>query len=112
MLAQWLKASCCGEKPIATSALGQSRHFDSAPRTSALPRSADIADQVRQVRKVPTPDILGATVVASGRGASRVVAAYLPPTEPRGRSVTLTCFIRWPAGVKLPTPGPVFSLRL
>ncbi len=61
---------------------------------------------------LPTPDILGATVVASGRGASRVVAAYLPPTEPRGRSVTLTCFIRWPAGVKLPTPGPVFSLRL
>jgi hypothetical protein len=32
---------------------GQSRHFDSAPRTSALPRSADIADRVRQVRKVP-----------------------------------------------------------
>ena len=25
-------------------ALGQARHFDSAPRTSALPRSADIAD--------------------------------------------------------------------
>jgi hypothetical protein len=32
---------------------GQSRHFDCALRTSALPRSADIADQVRQVRKVP-----------------------------------------------------------
>jgi hypothetical protein len=31
----------------------QSRHFDSTPRTSALPRSADIADRVRQVRKVP-----------------------------------------------------------
>jgi hypothetical protein len=44
---------------------------------------------------VPTPDILGATVVASGRDASRVVAAYLPPTEPRGRSVTLTCYTRW-----------------
>src|SRR5882672_3511708 len=26
------------------SQLGQSRHFDSAPRTSALPRSADITD--------------------------------------------------------------------
>jgi hypothetical protein len=33
--------------------VGQSRHFDSAPQTSALPRSADIADQVREVRKVP-----------------------------------------------------------
>jgi hypothetical protein len=33
--------------------VGLSRHFDSAPRTSALPRSADIADRVRQVRKVP-----------------------------------------------------------
>jgi len=31
---------------------GQSRHFDSAPRTSALTRSADIADRARQVRKV------------------------------------------------------------
>jgi hypothetical protein len=35
------------------SVMGQSRHFDCALRTSALPRSADIADQVRQVRKVP-----------------------------------------------------------
>jgi hypothetical protein len=40
-----------------TSVQGQSRHFDSAPRTSALLRSADIADRVRQVRKVPNPDI-------------------------------------------------------
>jgi hypothetical protein len=32
--------------------MGQPRHFDSAPRTSALLRSADIADRVRQVRKV------------------------------------------------------------
>jgi hypothetical protein len=37
----------------ATSVSGQPRHFDSAPRTSALLRSADIADRVRQVRKVP-----------------------------------------------------------
>ena len=36
---------------------GQSRHFDSAPRTSALPRSTDIADRVRQVRKVPKADL-------------------------------------------------------
>src|ERR1700761_8649223 len=28
---------------------GQSRHFDISPRTSALSRSADIADRVRQV---------------------------------------------------------------
>ena len=41
---------------------------------------------------LPTPDILGAAVVASGRDANRVVAAHLPPTEPRGRSGTLTCF--------------------
>ena len=34
-------------------AMGHSRHFDSAPRTSTLPRSADIADRVRQFRKVP-----------------------------------------------------------
>jgi hypothetical protein len=27
--------------------MGHSRHFDSAPRTSTLPRSADIADRVR-----------------------------------------------------------------
>jgi hypothetical protein len=38
---------------------GQSRHFDGAPRTSALPRSADIADRVRQVRKVPEAEMRG-----------------------------------------------------
>jgi hypothetical protein len=37
--------------------MGQSRHFDSAPQTSALPRSADITDRVRQVRKVPTSEV-------------------------------------------------------
>ena len=37
-----------------------------------------------------TPDILGAAVVASGRD----VAAHIPSTEPRGRSVTLTCYGR------------------
>lgn len=47
-------------------------------------------------QKWPTPDILGATVVASGRDTSRVVAAYLPPTEPRGRSVPLNCYISAP----------------
>jgi hypothetical protein len=35
------------------SGVGQSRHFDSAPRTSALLQSADIVDRVRQFRKVP-----------------------------------------------------------
>ena len=78
------------------SELGQSRRFDCLPDTSGLPRSTDIKRAARLVRFVPTPDILGAIVVASGRDASRVVAAYLPPTEPRGRSVTLTCYIRWP----------------
>src|ERR1700737_4022343 len=43
---------------------------------------------------LPTPDILGAAVVASGRDTNRVVAAHLPPTEPRGRSATLTCYGR------------------
>jgi hypothetical protein len=38
-------------KASARSAPGQSRHFESAPRTSALPRSADIADRVRQAEK-------------------------------------------------------------
>jgi len=33
--------------------MGQSRRFDSAPLTSGLPRSADIADRKRKVRKVP-----------------------------------------------------------
>jgi hypothetical protein len=33
------------------SLMDQSRHFDSAPRTSALVRSADIADRVRQSEK-------------------------------------------------------------
>jgi hypothetical protein len=47
------------------SALGQSRHFDSAPRTSAFPRSADIADRVHQVRKVPTPDIVPKVAIRS-----------------------------------------------
>jgi hypothetical protein len=39
------------------SLVGQSRHFDSALRTSALLRSADTADWVRQVRKVPNSDM-------------------------------------------------------
>ena len=45
------------------SAWGQSRRFDSAPRTSALLRSADIADRVRQVRNVPLADVDCARVV-------------------------------------------------
>jgi hypothetical protein len=57
------------------SVVGQSRHFDSAPRTSALLRSADIADRVRQVRKVPIAEItflrvrLGSNVGQSIDGA-------------------------------------------
>jgi hypothetical protein len=45
------------------SVVGHSRHFDSAPRTSALLRSADIADRVRQVRKVPKAGIGSANEV-------------------------------------------------
>jgi hypothetical protein len=63
---------------------------------SGLPPLATELRTSLEVRFVPTPDILGAIVVTSGRDASRVVAAYLLPTEPRGRSVTLTCYIRWP----------------
>jgi hypothetical protein len=62
--------------------------------SSELPLKADIAQHSWPVSNVPTPDIPGAAVVASGRDANRVVAAHLPPTEPRGRSVTLTCFGR------------------
>jgi hypothetical protein len=57
MLAQWLKASCCGAKPIATAALGQTRHFGHLPTTSGLPRSTDILRLRRHVSKVPTGDI-------------------------------------------------------
>src|SRR6267143_4308886 len=45
-------------------------------------------------RRTPTPDILGAAVVASGRDANRVVTAHIPSTKPRGPSVTLTCYGR------------------
>ena len=63
---------------------------------SALPSNSDIARCSRHFAFVPTPDILGAAVVASGRDVNRVVAAHLPPTEPRSRSVILTCYIGWP----------------
>ena len=43
-------------------ASGHSRHFDSAPRTSVLPRSADIANPVRQVRKVPEAEVAVSSV--------------------------------------------------
>jgi hypothetical protein len=39
------------------SLLSQSRHFDRAPLTSGLARSADILWVVRHVSKVPTGDI-------------------------------------------------------
>jgi len=63
---------------------------------SAVDHFSNVRQTSRQVRKVPTPDVLGAAVVASGRDVNRVVAAHLPPTEPRGRSVILTCYIGWP----------------
>jgi hypothetical protein len=39
------------------SEMGQSRHFDRAPRTSGLPRTTDIGGTGRHVSKVPTSDI-------------------------------------------------------
>jgi hypothetical protein len=42
-----------------------------------------------------TPDIPGAAVVASGRDAKPDVPSHLSPTEPHGRSATLTYYIRW-----------------
>ena len=38
-------------------AMGQRRHFDRGPATSGPPRSADIANPVRQVRKVPGAEV-------------------------------------------------------
>jgi hypothetical protein len=50
--------------------LGQSRHFDSAPRTSALPRSADIA----------VPGASGPKSATSGRGVPGFIPA-IPLSE-------------------------------
>jgi hypothetical protein len=50
-------------------------HFWSTPISRQLQSGSAL-------RYVPTPYFLGATVVPSGRDASRVVAAYIPPTEP------------------------------
>jgi hypothetical protein len=57
MLAQWLKASCCGAKPIATAALGQTRKFSVFRATSGSPQEADIVSSTRYFRNVPTADI-------------------------------------------------------
>jgi hypothetical protein len=57
---------------------------------SALPPKVDFRSPHWHVRQVPTPEIPGAAVVASGRDAIRDVPAHISPTEPRGRSVTLT----------------------
>jgi hypothetical protein len=65
------------------SPLGQSRYFDSAPRASALRRSADIADQVGQVRKVPTGDSCTAAnkPVTSSRWGSLRIASFARQLE-------------------------------
>ena len=41
------------------SLVGQSRHFDRPPVTSALPREADILRVIRHVAEVPAADALG-----------------------------------------------------
>ena len=53
MLAQWLKASCCGAKPIATAALGQKATSADNRFRSALPPGTDIDNDERAVRFVP-----------------------------------------------------------
>jgi len=55
------------------SLMDQSRHFDSAPRTSALVRSADIADRVRQVRKVPNWEVLAKCRTFHPRGYNHIL---------------------------------------
>jgi hypothetical protein len=57
MLAQWLKASCCGAKPIATAALGQTRKFSVFRATSGLPQEADIVGSTRYFRNVPITEV-------------------------------------------------------
>lgn len=42
-------------------------------------------------------------MVASRRRVNRVWRAYLPPTEPRSRSVTLNCYISGPEISRSPT---------
>src|SRR2546430_2208191 len=66
---------------------GQSRHFDSAPRTSALLRSADIADRVRQVRFVPKTDIglSGNPTGSAGYPNNRPLRKWTKPTVANGR---------------------------
>jgi hypothetical protein len=63
---------------VAMSELGQSRHFDSAPRTSALLLSADIADRVRQVRKVPQPEFALCATGHLGNDISRLRQLSVP----------------------------------
>ena len=46
MLAQWLKASCCGAKPIATAALGQSRRFRDVGDESGSPLRTDLIGSI------------------------------------------------------------------
>jgi hypothetical protein len=64
---------------------------------SGLAQRSDLtADMLNWQQRANSGHSWGAAVVASGRDANRVVAAHLPPTEPRDRSVTLTCYISWP----------------
>src|ERR1700726_4884920 len=63
-------------KPLATHGrtihLGQSRHFDRAPLTSALPRLADILRVNRHVSKVPQADELHSLVDISSASVERI----------------------------------------
>jgi hypothetical protein len=53
---------------------------------SGLAQRSDLtADMLNWQQRANSGHSWGAAVVASGRDANRVVAAHLPPTEPRDR---------------------------
>ena len=57
MLAQWLKASCCGAKPIATAALGQKAKYSlRADVVRSSPNNRREAMQ-QHVGFVPNPEV-------------------------------------------------------
>jgi hypothetical protein len=87
MLAQWLKASCCGAKPIATAVLGQTRKFSVFRATSGLPQEADIVSSTRYFGNVPISDI------AITKFAAVLVAAL---TETSGGSAPACSASPWP----------------
>jgi hypothetical protein len=64
------------------SVVGQSRHFDSAPRTSALPRSADIADPWKPGDRQRISENLLADLVEVWEASGKAVLENLAVTDP------------------------------